>query len=147
MEAAYILFVAVKSFLDERIRVKYNDMIYTCEKKDSVYLIELIDKNSARIKLTFVFWDESSRVSILIEDYEIDDDEFNNTDDLIEIINVLISGEVIKTEKYKGAKIIYRQYEYSMLIDGKKKIIKDESQLGCSWLGKPENKVTRFSPW
>lgn len=77
-------FETVKIFFEERILKKHGIIAHLREETD---LLEVLDKSASRVKLTVVFWEASKRVSILIDDREIMDEEFGNTEDLVKSID------------------------------------------------------------
>lgn len=147
MKNNYSFLVMIEDFLANRIVSKYNDIEYLSEERNSIYVIKIFDKSNTKIKLTFVFWANNERVSFLIDDYEIIDEEFHNINDLILDLECIISNIIIKTEKFVKNKLIYRQYEYSTTINGNEERIKDERKFGLSWFSTPNIKLTKFSPW
>lgn len=137
---------AVKEFLTEKILRGNDNMTFKIEEKESIFSIDIVDKSEVKIHLTFVFWFSEPRVTILIDDCEIVDEDFEMADDLLSLIKILISNTVIKTEKVRGAKTVCRKYEYSLPINGKEERLKDERKYAFN-LGSFEEKTKVFEAW
>jgi len=138
---------AVKELLTVKIGSN-NDTIFISEKREGIYIIDTLDKSDLRVHLTFVFWDNSHKVNILIDNYEIVDEDFKTVVDLLNLIKVLLSNTVIKSEKFQGSKIVYRIYEYSILVDGHEKRLKDRNNLSfLNCFGNFTTEVKTFETW
>jgi hypothetical protein len=148
MNKPNILIDSINSLIKDNIIAKYSDIQIVNKKDDSMELIEVVDKNDLRVKLDFVLWNGSNRVTVLLDNQEVLDENYNISDSFLADVCVLIFNKVVKIEKYSRMnKLIYKELKFSLMINGEIKIISDRKRFKLINISKTTTVIKEFLPW
>ncbi|MFY0592016.1 hypothetical protein [Roseivirga sp.] len=139
------------SFLEEKLFPKIENEDFFFKDSGDVFTISITPQGANYVPITFVFWIDELRLTVLIDNKEIFDD-FLNSDEAVKnemlFLNTLLSNKVVKTIFSRKEKEKKRSYEYSLFDKGSNSVVNDESISGLilPWVSLKEAKHI-YDPW